>query len=47
MAKQEFRRLMRERRAFPVGSPDHKYRTRAARKLVWTIRGVPVAEWVQ
>lgn len=45
--KAEFRRLIAERKAFPVGSPDHEYRTRAARKLVWVMRGVPVAEWVQ
>ena len=47
MAKQEFRRLMQERKAFPVGSPDHEYRTRAARKLAWIMRGVPVSEWTQ
>lgn len=43
----EFRQLMRERRAFPVGTPDHEYRTRAARKIVWLMRGVPVGEWLQ
>ena len=43
--KDEFRRLMVERKAFPPGSPDHEYRTRAARKLVWMMRGVPVTEW--
>lgn len=35
----EFHRLMRERRQFAPGSPDHAYRTRAARRLVWMIRG--------
>ena len=45
--KQEFRRLMAERRTIAIGSPDHEYRTRAARCLVWVLRGVPVTEWVQ
>ena len=43
----EFHRLMRERRMFAAGSPDHEYRTHAARKLVWMMRGVPVGEWAQ
>jgi len=43
---QEFHRLMRERRAFAAGSPDHAYRTTAARKLVQMMRGVPVGEWI-
>ena len=38
----EFHRLMRERRMFAAGSPDHEYRTRAARKLVAMMRGLPV-----
>ena len=45
--KSAFLALMRERKAFPAGSGDHEYRTRAARKLVWIMRGIPVAEWVQ
>ncbi len=44
-ARSEFRRMLAERRAFPVGSPDYNYRTRAARQLLWMIRGVPVLEW--
>ena len=43
----EFRRMMRERKNFARGSADHEYRTRAARKLVWLINGVPVAGWAQ
>ena len=45
--KTEFHNLMRERRSFATGSPDHDYRTRAARKLVWLMRGVPAGEWLQ
>jgi len=47
MARAEFHRLMAERKAFAAGSPDYEYRTRAARKLVWMMRGVPTTEWLQ
>lgn len=40
-----FRAIMAERRAWPRGSADHEYRTRAARKLAWLLRGVPVDQW--
>ena len=40
-----FRDLMRERRRWPAGSVDRDYLTRAARQLVWIIRGVPTTEW--
>lgn len=43
--RDHFHAIMRERRAWPVGSADWDYRTRAARKLYWMIRGVPVIEW--
>lgn len=43
----EFRRMMRDRKNFARGTADHEYRTRAARKLVWLINGVPVSEWDQ
>jgi 23S rRNA U2552 (ribose-2'-O)-methylase RlmE/FtsJ len=43
--RQTFIALMRERRAWPKGSADHEYRSRAARKLVWIMRGIPVLEW--
>lgn len=40
-----FHDIMRQRRQWPVGSSDWAYRTRAARKLVWMMRGIPTAEW--
>lgn len=40
-----FHAVMRERRAWPRGSADWRYRTEAARKLYWIIRGVPALEW--
>ena len=42
-----FLALMAERRNWPRGSADHDYRTRAARKLVWIMRGVPTTEWTE
>lgn len=45
MARSEFRRMLNERRAYPVGSPDWNYRTRAARMLLNMIRNVPASEW--
>lgn len=45
-AREIAQRLLNERAAFPVGSPDWEYRTRAAWKLIWLMRGVPAAEWV-
>ncbi len=47
MARSEFHRMMAERKAFATGSLDYEYRTRAARKLVWLMRGVPTMEWTQ
>lgn len=43
--RQHFRSLMAERRTFQRGSADHDYRTRALRKLVWLMRGVPTDKW--
>ena len=43
----EFRQVMHERRSFAAGTPDHDYRTRTARQLVWLMRGVPVGEWMK
>ena len=40
-----FLALMAERRQWPKGSADYAYRTKAARKLVWIIKGRPVNEW--
>jgi len=42
-----FRQMMRERRAFPRGSVEREWRTRAARKYVWMMRRIPVCEWPQ
>lgn len=44
-AKDHFRRIMAERRRFPRGTPDHAYRSNAARKIIWMMRGKPVMEW--
>ena len=43
-----FRDVMAKRRAFrhdPRWRIEWDYMTRAARKLLWTLRGVPVSEW--
>ncbi len=42
-----FLALMAERRNWPPGSADHEYRTKAARQLVWIMRGRPAMEWMQ
>ena len=44
-AKDHFRALMRERRHFPRGHPEHEWRTRAARKFALIVRGVPASKW--
>jgi hypothetical protein len=44
-ARATFLAIMAGRRQFPKGSADHEYRTKAARKLVWIIKGRPVNEW--
>ena len=43
--KDLFRRMLRERRLYPRGSDEWDWRTRAARKYAWILRGVPVNEW--
>ena len=40
-----FLALMAERRKCLRGTADHEYRTRAARKLVWIMRGIPSSLW--
>lgn len=37
--------LLAERKAWPKGSADWDYRSRACRRLWWIIRGVPVDRW--
>lgn len=44
-AKENFLQMMRERRRYPPTSPEWEWRTRAARKFVWLMRGVPTQEW--
>ena len=42
----EFRRVMAERRAYrQTRCGEWEWRTRAARKLVWWMRGVPANGW--
>jgi hypothetical protein len=43
--KDNFRRLMAQRRAHGRDTVEHAYMSRAARKLVWIIRGIPSQEW--
>lgn len=45
--KAALRRMLTERRRFDKDSMDYEWRTRAARKYVWMLRGVPVLEWPQ
>lgn len=45
MARSEFHRMMSERKEYPRNSLDWQWRTNAARKLVWMMRGVPVINW--
>lgn len=44
-AREIAQRLLNERAAFPVGSPDWIYRTRAAWKLDQMARGIPAIDW--
>jgi len=39
--------LLREREAYPVGSPDWQYRTRAAWKLHQGQSGVAAQDWTE
>ena len=43
--KQHFKSIMAQRREYARGTIEHAYLTRAARKLVWIICGVPASEW--
>jgi len=40
-----FRNIMRERRRFAAGTAEHKWRSNAARKYVWLMRGIPTEQW--
>lgn len=46
-ARDHFRQTMRERRQYDPSSEEYQWRTRAARKYVWLIRGVPTMCWGQ
>lgn len=43
--RENFMGLMAERRQYERGTPEHDWRTRAARKFVWIMRGIPTMEW--
>lgn len=43
--REYFRETMAKRRTFERGSLDWEYRTRAAKRFVWLMRGVPTCEW--
>ena len=43
--KQHFRALMSERRTFDRSSAEHQSLTRAGRKFVWLMRGIPSSQW--
>ena len=42
-----FLATMAQRRRYPRGSMDYNALTRAARKYVWIMRGVPVNNWTE
>jgi len=42
-----FRETMAERRQCEKGGTEWQWRTRAARKYVWMLRGIPPMEWGQ
>jgi hypothetical protein len=43
--RDHFRQIMAERRSFARHTPEHDWRTRAARKYLWIIRDVPPMLW--
>jgi hypothetical protein len=40
-----FRLMMQQRKEWPRGSAEHTWRTNAARKYYWQIKGRPVNTW--
>lgn len=40
-----FRSIMAERRAYRHGDPERSWRTNAARKFIWLLRGIPPNQW--
>lgn len=43
--RQHLLSLLAERKAWPKGSADHEYRSRACRRLWWIIKGRPSNTW--
>ena len=43
--RDHLRELLTERRDWPRDSAEWTWRTRAARKYVWLLRGVPPKDW--
>lgn len=43
--KDHFRAMLRERKHHPKGSHEYEWRTNAARKYAWMLRGVPASQW--
>ena len=43
--KERFLEQMQERRKHGKDTLEYEWRTKAARKLYWMLRGVPVSEW--
>ena len=46
-ARDYFLAMMTARRRVERGSLDYEWMTRAARKYLWLMRGVPTMEWNQ
>lgn len=44
-ARAWFRAMIQERRMFPRHSSEWQWRTRAARKFLNIIRGIPAKDW--
>jgi hypothetical protein len=44
-ARELLRKMLAERRAYPAASMEYQWRTNAARKYVWMLRGVPTNKW--
>lgn len=44
-ARENLRQMLAQRRQFPRHSAEWNWRTRAARKYVWIILGLPTTEW--
>lgn len=45
MTRRQLRHTLAQRRQHPRGSYEWQYLTRAARKIVLILRGLPTTEW--